>query len=144
MISLEDFHADFLQQILSDTESRGLMKPQAFFENVCEELVSSGDLTNNYTPAEYVKRGIEIHGYDFDEERKILSLIVHQFFQEDEIQTLTKDQIEVKFNRLKAFFKFVTQGKFKEMEETSPEYSMASTFTKSARNIRLIALGSSF
>ena len=125
MISLEDFHADFLQQILSDTESRGLMKPQAFFENVCEELVSSGDLTNNYTAAEYVKRGMEVHGYDFDEERKILSLIVHQFFQEDEIQTLTRDQIEVKFNRLKNFFKLAAQGMFSEMEETSPEYSMA-------------------
>lgn len=104
MISLEDFHADFLQQILSDAESRGLMKPQAFFENVCEELVSSGDLTINYTAAEYTKTGMEIHGYDFDEERKILSLIVHQFFQEDEIQTLTKSQIDTKFKRLRGFF----------------------------------------
>ena len=93
MTNLEDFHYDFLQSILSDTESRGLMKPQAFFENVCEELVVSGDLSNNYTVAEYTKKGLEIHGYDFDEERKILSLIVHQFFQEDEIQTLTKSQI---------------------------------------------------
>lgn len=125
MISLEDFHADFLQQILSDTESRGLMKPQAFFENVCEDLVSSGDLTINYTAAEYTKTGMEIHGYDFDEERKILSLIVHQFFQEDEIQTLTKSQIDTKFKRLRGFFAAAAQGMFSEMEETSPEYSMA-------------------
>lgn len=145
MISLEDFHADFLQQILSDTESRGLMKPQAFFENVCEELVSSGDLTNNYTAAEYVKRGVEVHGYDFDEERKILSLIVHQFFQEDEIQTLTKDQIEVKFNRLKGFFKFAAQGMFRELEETSPEYSMTYNISqtcekKQIERVRFIVL----
>ncbi len=145
MISLEDFHADFLQQILSDTESRGLMKPQAFFENVCEELVSSGDLTNNYTAAEYVKTGMEIHGYDFDEERKILSLIVHQFFQEEEIQTLTKSQIDTKFKRLKTFFKFAAQGMFSEMEETSSEYSMAYNIRqifegKQIEKVRLIVL----
>jgi AIPR protein len=125
MITLEDFHYDFLQSILSDTESRGLMKPQAFFENVCEELVASGDLSNNYTVAEYTKKGLEIHGYDFDEERKILTLIVHQFFQDDEIQTLTKSQIDTKFNRLKRFFQFCIQGSYNEMEETAPEFSMA-------------------
>jgi hypothetical protein len=41
MVSLEEFHQDFLQSILSDADSRGLMKPQAFFENVCEELIST-------------------------------------------------------------------------------------------------------
>ena len=38
MITLEEFHLDFIQSILSDAESRGLMRSQAFFENVCEEL----------------------------------------------------------------------------------------------------------
>jgi hypothetical protein len=145
MISLEDFHADFLQQILSDTEIRGLMKPEAFFEKVCEVLVSSGDLTNDYTAAEYTKIGVEVHGYDFDEERKILSLIVHQFFQEDEIKTLTKTLIEAKFNRLKGFFKLAAQGIYSELEETSPEYSMAYNIYQicekhQIENVRLIVL----
>ena len=82
MISLKDFHQDFLQSILSDSESRGLMKPQSFFENICEDLLRTGDLTNNYTVAEYSKRGLEVYGYDYDEERKILSLLANQFFQE--------------------------------------------------------------
>ncbi|MDM8514574.1 AIPR family protein [Desulfobacterales bacterium HSG16] len=125
MTNLHEFHEDFLQSILSDAESRGLMKPQAFFENVCEELLSIGDLTKNYTVAEYTKRGIEVHGYDFDEERKIVSLLVHQFFQEEEIQTLTKNTINVKFNRLKAFFSKCTQSIYQHMEETSEAYSMA-------------------
>ncbi|KJS87146.1 MAG: abortive phage infection protein, partial [Peptococcaceae bacterium BICA1-8] len=125
MISLNEFHQDFLQSILSDAESRGLMKPQAFFENVCEELVSTGDLTNNYTAAEYIKTGMEVYGYDYDQERKILSILVHQFFQEDEIETLTKSHITTKFNRLKTFYKKCTQGLYSNMEETSEAYSMA-------------------
>lgn len=125
MVNLEDFHQDFLQSILSDADSRGLMKPQAFFENVCEELISTGDLTNNYENADYQKTGLEVHGFDYDEERKILSLLVHQFFQENEIQTLTKQQIDTKFKRLESFYEKCTNGLYAEMEETSDEYNMA-------------------
>ena len=125
MISLKEFHEDFLQSILSDAESRGLMKPQSFFENVCEELTNSGDLTKNYSVAEYTKRGLEVYGYDYDDERNILSLIVHQFFQEEEIQTLTQNHISVKFNRLKTFLSKCFRGLYKDMEETSESYSMA-------------------
>ncbi|MDA8229574.1 MAG: AIPR family protein [Desulfitobacterium hafniense] len=145
MISLSEFHQDFLQSILSDAESRGLMKAQAFFENVCEELVSTGDLTNNYTAAEYIKTGIEVYGYDYDEERKILSLLVHQFFQENEIITLTKSLINTKFNRLKTFYKKSIQGLYREMEETSEAHSMAFNIfryihDKHVNKIRLIIL----
>lgn len=125
MISLEEFHQDFLQSILSDAKSRGLMKPQAFFENVCEELISVGDLTPNYTYAEFTKRGMEVFGYDFDNERKILSLLVHQFFQEDEIQTLTKGQIDTKYKRLSTFFEKSINGLYKNLEEAYESYSMA-------------------
>jgi hypothetical protein len=145
MISLTEFHQDFLQSILSDSESRGLMKPQAFFENICEDLVSSGDLTINYTAAEYIKNGMEVYGYDFDEEREILTLLIHQFFQEDNIETLTKSHISTKFNRLKTFSKKCMQGHYKDMEETSEAYSMSYNIynlnqKKSINRIRLIIL----
>jgi len=125
MISLEEFHQDFLQSILSDAQSRGLLKPQSFFENVCEELITTGDLTNNYTDAEYTKKGLEVYGYDYDEERQILSLLVHQFFQEDEIQTLTKNIIDTKLKRLKTFYNKCVDGIYENMEQAYDHYSMA-------------------
>jgi hypothetical protein len=125
MITLDEFHQDFLQSILSDAKSRGLMKPQAFFENVCEELIIVGDLTPNYTYAEFSKKGMEVFGYDFDDERKILSLLVHQFFQEDTIQTLTKNQIDIKYKRLTTFFEKSINRLYKELEEAFEAYSMA-------------------
>lgn len=125
MITLKEFHQDFLQSVLIDAESRGLMKSQSFFENVCEELIRTGDLTNNYTFAEYIKTGIEVYGYDYDEERQLLSIVVHQFFQEDEIKTLTKSIITTKFNNLKEFYIKSLGGLYKFMEETSEAYSMA-------------------
>jgi hypothetical protein len=125
MISLEEFHQYFLQSILSDAESRGLMKAQSFFEIVCEDLVSVGDLTKNYTAAEYIKKGVEVYGYDYDDERKILTILNHQFFQIEEIQTLNKSQIETKFSRLKGFYNKCIEGLHDLMEETSDAYSMA-------------------
>ena len=125
MVSLEEFHQDFLQSILSDVESRGLEKSKSFFENVCEELISTGDLTNNYTEAEFIKKGIEVYGYDYDEERQILSLLVHQFFQEDEIQTLTTAIKDTKFKRLQAFYEKCINGDIHNMEKAYESYSMA-------------------
>lgn len=137
MTSIEEFHQDFLQSILIDAESRGLLKAQSFFEIVCEDLVSVGDLTNNYSPAEYIKRGLEAYGYDYDEERKILTILNHQFFQDNVIQTLTKGQIETKFNRLKTFFSKCTEGLYNDMEETSEAYSMAYNIYKYAEKKQL-------
>lgn len=125
MATLQEFHQDFIQSVLSDSESRGLLKPQSFFEIVCEDLMSVGDLTKNYTQAEYIKKGLEIYGYDYDEERKILTLLNHQFFQETEIQTLSKNQIEVKFSRLRTFYEKCIEGIYRDLEETSEAYSMA-------------------
>lgn len=134
MTNINDFHQNFLQTILSESESRGLLKPQAFLEICCEELVDIGDLTNDYAVAEYIKTGVEVHGYDYDEERKVLSLIVHQFYQEDEIQTLTKTQIKTKFNRLKNFLKKCMLGLKNELEETSAAYEMAYYINKYLEN----------
>jgi len=125
MITLQEFHQDFLQSILSDTQSRGIPKPQAFFENVCEELITTGDLSNNYTEAEYTKKGMEVYGYDYDEEREVLTLLVHQFFQDEEVQTLTKNHIDTKFKRLKTFFIKSSQGFYENMDRGFEHYSMA-------------------
>lgn len=145
MISLEEFHQDFLQSILADAECRGLMKSQSFFENVCEELITTGDLTNNYTYADYIKSGMEAYGYDYDEERKILSILIYQFFQEEEIETLTKSNIDTKFKRVKKFFQKCIQGNYTDIEPTSDAYSMAYNIYKykneeKINKVRLIIL----
>jgi len=124
-ISLESFQEYFIQEILADSESRGLSKSQAFFENVCEEMTKTGDLSTNYTESEYIKKGMEINGYDFDDERSILSLIVHQFYDDNEIITLTLDDIKSKFKNLKNLLERISKGFYKELEETSTAHHMA-------------------
>lgn len=134
MITVEEFHQDFLQSILSDSESRGLMKAQSFFELVCEDLMRVGDLTNNYEMAEFIKPGCEVYGYDYDEDRKIFTLINFQFFQEDTIETLTRQHITQKFNRLKKFASLSMDGLYQDLEETSDAYSLAFNLYRNAQN----------
>jgi hypothetical protein len=134
MITLEEFHQDFVQSILSDSESRGLMKAQSFFELVCEDLMRVGDLTNNYEMAEFIKTGCEVYGYDYDEDRKVFTLINFQFFQEDTIETLTRQQITQKFNRLKKFASLSMDGLYQDLEETSDAYSLAFNLNRNAQN----------
>ena len=42
MVSLDDFHQDFMQDIVSQAQSRGISKQEAFFESVCDSLVDEG------------------------------------------------------------------------------------------------------
>ncbi len=145
MATLEEFHQDFLQSILSDSESRGLLKAQSFFELVCEDLMQVGDLTNNYTMAEFIKTGCEVYGYDYDESRKVFTLINFQFFQDDEIETLSKQHITTKFKRLKKFAELCIEGLHYDLEETSDAYSLAFNLHRHVQNnlidkFRLIVL----
>ncbi|WP_461611214.1 AIPR family protein [Cytobacillus kochii] len=134
MITREEFHQDFLQSILSDSESRGLMKAQSFFELVCEDLMQIGDLTNNYEMAEFVKTGCEVYGYDFDEGRRIFTLINFQFFQEEKIESLSSSQVVTKFKRLKKFTELSVDGLHKQLEETSDAYSLAFNLNRHTQN----------
>ncbi|WP_160725134.1 AIPR family protein [Bacillus sp. USDA818B3_A] len=134
MITLEEFHQDFIQSILSDSESRGLMKSQSFFELFCEDLMQVGDLTNNYEMAEFIKTGCEVYGCDFDEDRKIFTLINFQFFQDNAIETLTKQMVTTKFNRLKKFAELSINGLHYDLEETSDAYTLAFNINRHVHN----------
>ncbi|MGE7983345.1 AIPR family protein [Solibacillus sp. NPDC093137] len=129
MHTLEEFYQDFIQTIYADASSRGILKQQSFFEQVCEDLVSLGILSVNYTEADHyfpkTRKPTEAHGYDYDEERKILSIVVHQFYQEDNIQTLTLANIDSKFKRVQIFLEKCYEGFYKELENTSQAYDMA-------------------
>lgn len=123
--SLESFHREFLQEIYSEAESRDMMRSAVFLEKVCETLEATGDISSDYAVAEYQKIGMEVHGYDYDSERKCLYLIVNQFFQTEDIKTLTKEDIQTKFKRLKSFLEKSANGLYKDMEPAYESYAMA-------------------
>lgn len=130
LISIKDFHYNFLQNIFANAKSQYLGYNHAFFESVCDETISTGELPEDVQYA-YLKKNVgkytlETNGYSYDDEREILYLISSEFFQTvDKIETLISKKIEqkIKFTRnyaIKALEKF-----YLELEQTSNEYEMS-------------------
>ncbi len=99
--NLEEFYENLTQEVISESQSRDLIRQQAFFEIINEDLIDNGELTPNYDYAFYQKTGVEISGFGYDENRRILSLMVSEYFNEDQVETLTKGTIDAKFKRLR-------------------------------------------
>jgi len=93
VIEKDEFYQNLSQEVLSESESRELIRPQAFFEIINEELIENGELSPDYEYAFFKERGIEVCGFGYDEDRKILSLMVSEYFDSEEIKTLNQDII---------------------------------------------------
>jgi len=123
-IDINEFYDNLLQQVISESQSRDLMRQQAFFEIVNEELIETAEITPNYSYAYYKKTGVEVSGYGYDEGREILFLTVSEFFDNDELQTLTKSLIDAKFNRLKSFLTLTLDEEYQDIVKNEV-YDMA-------------------
>jgi len=127
MYTLEDFHEQLIQGVYSSAESTGTMREEAFLNEVSTYLIDDADLTEKVQFADYrnTNIGLEVHGYDYDEERGIFTLIVHEFSQSDKIINIGRSTLESKFKRLKKFFDRAILGLYTEMEESSSACEMA-------------------
>ncbi len=135
MIKLEEFYENFIQETLADADAEERMTPTAFFEKVCNVLVESGDLGQNYSSSYHYKTGEEVAGWDFDEERKILFLLNYEFFNTEKISVFSKNAIDNKFKRVVNFYKKSLKGYYKFLEETSDVYQLAYyIYTKKIEN----------
>jgi len=46
--NLEEFYENLTQEVISESKSRDLIRQQAFFEIINEDLIENGELTPNY------------------------------------------------------------------------------------------------
>lgn len=125
MITLDEFYENFMQNILATSEARKEMAPQSFFEVICDSLVENGDLTINYLASPFYKTGIEVSGWDYDEERKMLILIIGEQYISEKIETLSKSSVETKFKRIYNFFEKSINKFYENLEETSDAFLLS-------------------
>ena len=127
-----EFYQFQSHEVLSESQSREIIRPQAFFEIINEDLIESGELTHNYEYAFFQARSIEVCGFDYDDERKILSLMVSQYFDSDEINPLTQAAIDTKFERLRNFLEKVCKDDYNDIGNNEV-YSMAYNISEMIR-----------
>ncbi|MCR8657811.1 AIPR family protein [Paenibacillus endoradicis] len=129
LAKIEEFHENMIQDILASATSRSMSCSEVFYELICEELVETGELAPNLTSAYYKhlvgRYPMEVSGFSYDEDRQVLSIVISELFQEDNIETLTSKLIEQKIKRAYNFVVKSIEGLYRELEETSDSFSMS-------------------
>lgn len=125
-MKLENYHKEYMQGLLVSSEASGQSINNVFVEKYLSDLAESGEITPEYTIAEYLKNKISVSGFDIDEERQSLSIFSIELFQNyEKIQSLTSDIIKSRFNSLEEYFEKCVNGLYKNLEETSESHDMS-------------------
>lgn len=125
-MTLENYHKEYMQGLLAASEASGQSINNIFVEKYLSDLAESGEITPEYTMAEYFKNKISVSGFDIDEERQCLSIFSTEFFQSyEKISSLTSEIIKSRFKSLEEYFEKCLDGLYKNLEETSESYDMA-------------------
>lgn len=143
-VLLEDFYRDFMARTKSYTQIKQSTPEQVFFELMSGYLIDTGDLSDNTTASFYESKGITIHGYDFDDERKdTYKLIVcHYDEKPNEVSTLLQDAINKKFKAVKDFFhEFADKNaNLEALKDNSLAYDLAKDLQDKVSHLKSIQL----
>ena len=140
---IEAFHSELFQDVLRRADASGSLTPDAFFERFGEPLVDSGELRTADRAHYSGLRGVRLDGYGGDptEADGVLSVIISDFSQAAEIETLTATDMEAQFKRAVAFIRKSLDRQFRlDLEETSPAFGVADTISSSWASVRRISV----
>lgn len=140
---------DILENVRGNLPIGGQTMQDVFQEHISDYLAQDAEITDptyGYWKATISGKNAEISGCAWDDERKLLTLITSEFFNEDKIPTITKDIYEKKFKALNNFLTLATNTKeplYVEMTATDPASEVARIIFENfnqARNIEFLLL----
>ncbi len=134
---LQKFYTDLQEEIKSGlvSDEEGTTPEQIYTEIVLSLLADVGE-TENYRVCydeKVSKRGVEhkVNGYSLYESYDKLDLFITLYFDNDEIQSVTKTEVEKAADKLLKFFKNAINNDYiSEIEESSPIFDLAHTLAK--------------
>ncbi len=125
-MDIEEFFHDFRQDLLVDAEVKQDFMEAEFALRVSKELDESGAI-EGFEPCHYkAQRGMRVDGYWFNEDGSILDLFIVDFANRENLESLTRTDVEGIFKRLENFFTASAEKElFYDLEETSRGYGLA-------------------
>lgn len=101
---LDEFYQNLYQDSIVGFDSDvNVSFSDSLRNEIASYLEEDGDLSDVIW-TEYNQKDMEFSGYSFDSERGLLTLISDHFFNSERIETLTKDNYERDFKKLRNFF----------------------------------------
>jgi hypothetical protein len=125
---LEQFHSEFFQEVLNSAHADGRYNEDAFFEVVTQHLVDAGEIDTADRAFYAGARGIRVDGYGGDpaDAEGVLSLIISDFHQADDVRTLTGTEMDAIFNRVQQFVVRSLDAGFRNgLEESGAAFGLA-------------------
>ena len=124
--STETFAENLQQDVLALAESddEGLMLADSFTQTVFDMLSEAGEFEDPLV-CYHRARGLEVSGYGVDEDEGRLDLFLSIHTNTVPPETVTRQQVDVAFRRLRTFLEWCLRGRYTELEESSPVFDMA-------------------
>ena len=95
-IDIAEYHEELFQEIHGLADAEGRFAEDAFFDVLTASLIDAGEIETTDRVHHVSPRGIRVDGYGGDPVNSdaVLSLIITDFSQSQEVATLTADQHE--------------------------------------------------
>ena len=127
-IDIAEYHEELFQEIHGRADADGRYAEDAFFDVFTESLLDAGEIETADRVHHVSPRGIRVDGYggDPNNSNSILSLIISDFNQTQEIETLTATNMNATFNRLHNFLgRSLDESYRNALEESAPAFGLA-------------------
>ena len=127
-IDIAEYHEELFQEIHGRADAEGRFVEDAFFDVFTESLLDAGEIETADRVHHVSPRGIRVDGYGGDPNNSdsVLSLIVTDFNQTQEIETLTATNMNAIFKRLSNFLvRSLDEAYRNALEESAPAFGLA-------------------
>ena len=138
---LDRFAEDLREDVLAFAEAREdeLMLADSFTQVAFDMLSEAGEFDDPLT-CYHRARGMEISGYGVDEDEGRLDIFLTIHTNMAPPTTVTRQQVDVAFRRLRGFLDWCLGGRFLDLEESSPVFDMAAHIHNARRELTQIRL----
>ena len=127
-VDIAEYHEELFQEIHGLADAGGRFVEDAFFEVFTAALTDAGEIETADRVHHMAPRGIRVDGYGGDPAVSdgVLSLIIADFNQTQEIATLTATDMNATFRRLSNFLERSLDEAFRNsLEESAPAFGLA-------------------
>ena len=127
-IDIAEYHEELFQEIHSLADADGRFVEDAFFEVFTAALTDAGEIETADRVHHTAPRGIRVDGYGGDPTASdgVLSLIIADFNQSQDVATLTATDMNATFRRLSNFLERSLDESFRNsLEESAPAFGLA-------------------
>ena len=142
-IEIDEYCEELFQEVHTRADADGWFVEDAFFDLLSETLIDAGEIETADRVHYVSPRGVRVDGYGGDplDSEGILSLIIADFNQGQEIATLTATDMNATFRRLHNFLERSLNEEFRNsLEESAPAFGLADLIANRWPNILKIRM----